>query len=137
MEHIGRSSINHLGGETITILGRPALYLSVFKAITHALKADAVHRRVSHRIGRGLYISKKTFGLASGWNYKVWMACRCIGVLGTEAEETRTKVECRLRTTTALCTVLVCTCDVCVFFRLDQPYTLSRSRLHLSYLSRR
>ena len=132
MEHIGRPSINHLGAGTITILGRPALYLSVFKATTHALKEDAVHRRVSHRIGRGLYIiSKKTFDLASGWNYKTWMACRYIGVLGTEAEETRTKVECRLRTTTALCIVLVCTCDVCVFFRLDQPYTLSRSRLHL------
>ena len=136
MELSGRSSINHLGGETITILGRPALYLTFFKAITHALKADAVHRRVSHRIGRGcLYISKKTFGLASEWNYEVWMACRCIGVLGTEAEETRTTVECRLRTTTALCTVLICTCDVFVFFGLDQPYSHGRSRLHLTYLT--
>ena len=68
MEHIGRSSTNHLGAGTVTILGRSALYLSVCKAMIHALKADAVHRRMSHRVGRGLYISKRAFGLASKLN---------------------------------------------------------------------
>ena len=63
VEHIGRSSINHHGVGTVTIFGRPALYLSVFKAITHALKADAVHRRVSHHIGRGLYIKVRDIWL--------------------------------------------------------------------------
>ena len=64
------------------------------------------------------------------------MTCRCcIDVLGTEAEETRTKVESRLRaTTTALCAVFVilCPCDVCDFFRLHQRYTHGRYRLYLS-----